>query len=51
MRDLDLDFPQYGWKTNKGYPTEAHRRAIQQYGLTEHHRLSFNTGIKTERFI
>ena len=50
MRDLDLDFPQYGWKTNKGYPTKAHRSAIQQFGITEHHRLSFKTGIQTELF-
>ena len=37
----DLDFPEYKWKTNKGYPTKAHRQAIQQFGPTPFHRLSF----------
>jgi ribonuclease HII len=41
MIKSDLDFPVYNWRTNKGYPTEAHRRAIYQYGLTPYHRLSF----------
>ena len=41
MRQLDKDFPQYGWAKNKGYPTTAHRAAIAQYGATEHHRRTF----------
>lgn len=41
MRKLDVDYPEYGWKQNKGYPTKAHRAAIKQYGTTEHHRNSF----------
>ena len=41
MKKLDLQYPQYGWLSNKGYPTSAHRFAIQQYGITEHHRTSF----------
>ena len=35
-------FPQYGWRKNKGYPTREHRLAIREYGLTPHHRLTFN---------
>ncbi len=42
MRNLDLIFPQYGWKTNRGYPTEIHRKAILQWGLTDFHRKSFH---------
>lgn len=42
MRDLDLIFPRYGWKTNKGYPTETHRNAIEQWGITDFHRKSFH---------
>jgi ribonuclease HII len=42
MRELDRVFPQYGWKTNKGYPTEAHRKAINQWGITSFHRKSFH---------
>ncbi len=42
MSRLAEEFPAYGWKQNKGYPTREHRLAIRQYGLTPHHRLSFN---------
>ena len=42
MIALAKEFPQYQWQQNKGYPTAAHRAAIRQYGLTEHHRRSFN---------
>lgn len=34
-------YPGYGWEQNKGYPTVAHRRAIQKNGVTPLHRLSF----------
>ena len=42
MMRLHEEFPQYGWNSNKGYPTKAHRLAIREYGLTPYHRLSFN---------
>ena len=42
MRKIATEFPQYGWDKNKGYPTRAHRLAIREFGLTPHHRLSFN---------
>lgn len=41
MNNLDKEYPQYGWKKNKGYPTKAHRDAILKYGVTPYHRLSF----------
>ena len=41
MHRLSEDFPQYGWATNVGYPTVAHREAIQKHGLTPWHRRSF----------
>lgn len=41
MRKLDLEFDSYAWKNNKGYPTPAHRKAIQENGITPHHRKSF----------
>ena len=34
-------FPYYGWKSNKGYGTELHRKSIFKHGLTELHRKSF----------
>ncbi len=42
MYRLAEEFPQYGWRKNKGYPTREHRLAIREHGLTVHHRLSFN---------
>lgn len=42
MRRIAGVYPQYGWSQNKGYPTREHRLAIREYGLTPHHRLSFN---------
>ena len=42
MLNLHEQFPQYNWKKNKGYGTEEHRKAIEQFGLCQHHRKSFN---------
>lgn len=33
--------PHYDWHKNKGYPTEAHRKAIREHGSTPLHRQSF----------
>lgn len=41
MKRKDRSFPQYGWKQNKGYPTQAHRAALQQHGPSAMHRQSF----------
>ncbi len=41
MNKIAEDYPAYQWKKNKGYPTKAHRQAIEQFGPTEHHRMSF----------
>jgi ribonuclease HII len=41
MEALAQSHPEYGWERNKGYPTKAHRAAIQQYGTTPYHRMSF----------
>lgn len=41
MMQLHEAFPHYHWNENKGYPTAAHRRAIQEYGPCQHHRHSF----------
>jgi ribonuclease HII len=42
MLKLHEQFPQYGWHTNKGYGTEEHRNAIEQYGRCKYHRISFH---------
>ena len=41
MSELAIRFPEYGWDQNAGYPTIKHRQAIQQFGTTPFHRLSF----------
>ncbi len=41
MVQLSEQFPAYGWEQNVGYPTTRHRQAIQQNGITPHHRVSF----------
>lgn len=50
MEQLAAEFPQYGWASNKGYPTREHRLAIRRYGLTPHHRLTFNHEIDQLEF-
>lgn len=42
MNSLHEAHPLYNWQQNKGYPTEEHRKAIREYGLTDHHRKSFH---------
>jgi ribonuclease HII len=41
MIELDRDFPEYGWRSNKGYGAPAHRAALDAHGVTPHHRRSF----------
>ena len=41
MKELDLKFPDYHWKNNKGYPTKQHRKAIAEIGANKHHRKTF----------
>lgn len=42
MRMLALEYPQYGWDKNMGYPTREHLDAIIKYGYTPYHRKSFH---------
>ncbi|SHE78907.1 RNase HII [Ruegeria intermedia] len=41
MVDLAQQHPGYGWETNAGYPSKQHREALQNLGVTPHHRRSF----------
>lgn len=41
MTHLHQEFPMYQWCQNKGYPTELHRKAIREHGVTVYHRKSF----------
>ena len=46
MRSIARDYPQYGWEHNMGYPTLEHYAAIEQHGITPHHRHSFTLSHK-----
>ncbi|WP_170578134.1 ribonuclease HII [Ruegeria arenilitoris] len=41
MVDLAQQHPGYGWETNAGYPSKQHKDALQNLGVTPHHRRSF----------
>lgn len=41
MERLDEEFPGYGFRDHKGYPTERHRDAIRRLGPCAIHRRSF----------
>ncbi|NJK90554.1 MAG: ribonuclease HII [Blastochloris sp.] len=41
MEQLDLEFPQYGFRKHKGYGTPAHLLALQTHGPCPQHRKSF----------
>lgn len=42
MTDLSDSYPEYQWKSNKGYPTSTHRNAITKHGISVHHRKTFS---------
>lgn len=41
MNEIHEEFPMYNWKKNKGYPTKEHRIAIEKYGPSKYHRMTF----------
>ncbi|MBC6407776.1 MAG: ribonuclease HII [Rhodobacteraceae bacterium] len=41
MCALAQRFPGYGWQTNAGYPTKAHKIALRRLGVSPFHRRSF----------
>ena len=41
MREMDLEFPQYGFAGHKGYITAAHTKALNEHGPCQQHRTSF----------
>lgn len=45
METLDAQHPAYGWARNKGYGAAAHRAALLERGVTEHHRRSWKLGL------
>ena len=41
MYDLDKEYPEYGFKNHKGYPTKKHIEAINKYGLIPGYRKTY----------
>ena len=41
MDELDLKYPMYNYRKNKGYPTKEHVEAINKYGIIKEHRKTF----------
>lgn len=41
MRELDTEFPNYGFAKHKGYITKVHTEALQEHGPCIEHRRSF----------
>lgn len=41
MKEMDAIYPEYGFGDHKGYYTQAHKYAVEQYGVTPIHRKSF----------
>jgi ribonuclease HII len=41
MEKLDAEFPLYGSRTNKGYPTKEHQEALLKFGRSPYHRRTF----------
>lgn len=41
MVELAQQHPGYGWETNAGYPSKSHKAALENLGVTPHHRRSF----------
>jgi ribonuclease HII len=41
MIEFDADYPDYGWRSNKGYAAKVHQEALARLGPTPHHRRSF----------
>jgi ribonuclease HII len=44
MKRLHKNYPEFDWDKNVGYPTPKHKKALQEFGITPHHRLGFNLG-------
>lgn len=42
LDELDLVYPEYDFKNNKGYGTKKHLEAIKKYGVIDEHRRSFS---------
>lgn len=49
VMSADEQYPNYGWRQNKGYGAPAHIQALRQHGLTPYHRPQFVTTALREK--
>jgi ribonuclease HII len=49
MLGLHNEYPEYGWNENKGYPTIRHKLAIEKFGLSPFHRLTFQHALTVKQ--
>ena len=47
--DMVSEYPQYGFKKHKGYPTKAHKLAVYEYGPCPQHRRSFLSFLERDK--
>jgi len=48
MKQIAAAHPEYGWHTNKGYPTNKHRETILKIGFTPYHRRTFRVSAEQD---
>ena len=41
MYELDRQYPQYGFKSHKGYPTKLHLESLKKYGVLDNYRFTY----------
>jgi ribonuclease HII len=41
MKELAKKYPQYGWESNKGYPSSGHKAALKKYSYCSEHRKGY----------
>lgn len=46
MIRLAAAHPEFGWESNKGYGSAAHRESLRTLGPSRHHRRSWNLGLE-----
>ncbi len=47
--ELDKQYPEYGLKKHKGYPTPAHKLAVYEFGPSPIHRKSFLSFLERDK--
>lgn len=42
MYELDKEYPEYGFRSHKGYPTKKHIEAVKEHGVLDFYRFTFS---------